>query len=365
MRQLECRYGHEKYIKQQFLDLPRKIFGRNLKLGDFAVTIPDFQDKKLEKAILDGKHVLSSDFECVPFIVLDDNRCVARALVTLYEGDEAAYVGFFESFDDSEAVCKLMEDIASFAREKKRVKLVGPLDASFWIQYRFKLNHFDKTYTSEPVNPEYYPVLWEKAGFVMTDHYYSNMIRVPGDEDQNEKCVKRLDLYKQRGYEFRHPSRENFEQSMSDVYDSLIQLYKKFPGFKSITREQFLVMYASLKNVLDFDYVELAYKDDKLKGFSISVPNYNGLTVGKITISKLLKIFKIKRKPSEYVALYMGAERDSLGLGGAFAEIIRRKLQRDQATAISALIHDGKVTGYYHDELYTGKIEYGLYQKII
>ena len=152
---------------------------------------------------------------------------------------------------------------------------------------------------------------------------------------------------------------------MSDVYDSLILLYKRFPGFKFITKEQFLLLYDSLKNLLNYDYVELAYKDGIFKGFSISVPNYNGLTLGKITISKLLKILKIKKKPSEYVALYMGAERDSLGLGAAFAEIIRQKLQRDQATAISALIHDGKVTGYYHDELYIGKIEYGLYQKNI
>lgn len=363
MRQLVCIYGDDKYIKKQFLALPERIFGKELVLGEGAIKIPSFQDKKLETSILNGRHVLSSQFEVMPFIVLEGDKCVARSLVTLYADDAAAYVGFFESYDDSQAVHILFEKISEWARENGRSKLIGPLDASFWIRYRFKISRFDKTYTGEPINPEYYPVLWEKAGFVMTDHYYSNTIRVPRDEDQNDKCIQRLKLYLERGYEFVHPTRESFEKSMGDVYDSLIKLYQKFPGFRFITKEQFLVMYASLKEVLNYDYVELAYKDGKLKGFSISVPNFYGYTTGTLTIGKLLKILKIKKHPSEYVALYMGAERDSLGLGGAFAEIIRQKLQRDQASAVSALIHDGKVTGYYHDELYTGQIEYGLYQK--
>lgn len=365
-----CLHGTQQEIKTRFLNLPKELFGRTLYIKETSgkgktIRIPSFCDKKLERSILEGTHVLSKEFQVMPFIVIDADteKTVSRALVTLYANDELSYVGFFESIDEDEPVQMLMDEIAVYAKENGKKALAGPLDASFWIKYRFKLNHFDKTYTGEPLNPPYYPKLWEKAGFFVSDHYYSNLVRIPTREDVNEKCVKRLAYINEKGYEIKHPTNKSFTEDLFMIYDSLIQLFSTFPGFHFINKGQFLDLNGSLKYVLDFDYVELATKDGDLKGFMISIPNYDGYTNGRLTLPKILHILKVKKKPKEYITLYMGVEPDSVGLGGAFAEILRQKMEKDQVRSVAALIHDGKETGHYYEELHDGKIEYAFYKK--
>ncbi len=365
-----CLYGTEQEIKTRFLHLPKELFGKTLHIQEASgngksIRIPSFCDPKLERSILEGTHVLSNEFTVMPFVVIDvdTETTVSRALVTLYADDDLSYVGFFESINKEEPVKLLMEKIAAFSKEKGKKALAGPLDASFWIKYRFKLNHFEKTYTGEPLNPPYYPELWEKAGFIISDHYYSNLVRIPTKEDSNEKCVKRLAYIKKKGYEITHPDNASFEKELLAIYDSLIRLFSTFPGYHFINQEQFLALFSSLKYVLDYYYVELAKKDGELKGFMISIPNYDGYTNGRLTLPKILHILKVKKRPKEYITLYMGVEPDSVGLGGAFAEILRQKMEKDQVRSVAALIHDGKETGHYYEELHDGKVEYAFYKK--
>ncbi len=357
MCQYKCLSGNSKQVQKLFLKLPRKLY--------FSRSNP--QDEKLEKSILQENHPLSSDFTIKPFVVVreEDRQPLCRAIVTFYEMDDNSYVGFFESFNDDNAVKILFSKIEEYAKENGKKRLVGPLDCSFWINYRFKINSFEKTYTGEPINKEYYPKLWEKAGFKVSDYYYSNSIRVPLASDTSEKCKKRLKYVLDNGYVFVHPTAETYNKELEAIYELLIKLYSTFPGFKYITKAQFITLFTPLKLILDFNMVELAYKNNKLCGFMICLPNYYGLTNGKITLMKLYKILKIKKKPKEYVILYMGVDKDSLGLGGAIAEILKNNLYKYQCGGIRALVHSGKVTGHYYEQLNVDNVEYVLLAKDI
>lgn len=359
-------HGNSKEIQRRFLRIPREIFGRNLVLDEKAkdsAVIYNFSERKLEKAILLGKHPLSGDFQIEPFVVCKKGKSICRCIVTLYDDEEVAYVGFFASYPMKEAVTFLFEQVEQFVRRHGRKGLVGPLDASFFINYRFKINRFDKTYTGEPINPSYYPGLWEQAGFQMCDHYSSNLVRIPTPADVNAKCQKRLAQLKENAYVIVHPTKENFTEELTQIYASLIRLYASFPGFHAITKGQFVELYSYLKLVLNYDMVELVYKEKELKGFVISIPNFEGLSAGKLTPVKLAKILWRKKHTKEYVTIYMGVEPDALGLGSAMAQIVRDKLEEKQVRAVSALIHDGKATGHYYEMLYTDKMEYALYRK--
>ena len=343
--------------KKMFLDLPSRIYLD----GDNP------QNYKTEKQILNVTHPISSDIEVFPYLILDcENRPICRCLMTYYKDDPVAYVGFFESFHDAGAVKTMLLFVERKAKEDGKTKLLGPIDCSIYINYRFKIDRFDKTYTSEPYNKKYYKDLWEKAGFEVCDKYVSNQLRRVEKEDIDERLRKIYDRYEKKNYEFLSPTKELFDEYLSDVYDLMMKLYSNFSGFKMLTKEQFLTMYMPLQDVMNFDMVKLVYNADaKLCAFCICLPNYGDLTLGKLTLSKIRKIKKIKKEPTEYVVLYLGADTDSIGLGGALIHYVRNLLYKNGCTSIGALIHEGNVTGRMYEDLYTDQFNYVLMSKSI
>lgn len=324
----------------KFLELPNLLY-----TSDFLT-----QDEELEKSILNNSHPLSSEFKIIPYIVLQDKDIICRSILTIYNNDTTGYVGFFESKNNSEGVKLLFENIKSDAKLNGINRLVGPVDCSFWIRYRFKVDNFDKLYFNEPYNLDYYINLWKENGFEISDKYFSNQLRVPKKEDRNEKYLKRLNSVLEKGYIIRNPTFFSFKKDLKNVFDLLVKLYSTFPVFKEIPKNTFMEMFLKLRYILNFKMVFLAYKESILKGFMICVPNYK----------KILKMFDIFKKPNEYIMLYLGADSDSLGLGGAFTYLCEKYLEEYQYSCITALIHEGKVSGGFYNNLQVNRYNYVL-----
>ena len=86
-----CMYGNSREVSERFLRFPRELYDRKTYVQDIG------QERKL----LAGIHVLSHYFTFLPIIALDENRRTAgRCALTLYEGDEAGYVGFWRRPED-------------------------------------------------------------------------------------------------------------------------------------------------------------------------------------------------------------------------------------------------------------------------
>lgn len=324
------------------------------------------QDIKTERALLKGTHPLSLDVNVFPFVVIDRaGNPVCRCLLTYYPNDPVAYVGFFEAFNEAEAVTELFAAVEKKALSDEKKELLGPFNTSIYIGYRFKANYFDRTYTSEPYNKDYYTALWERLGFSVRDRYVSNQVRRVEKEDVDPLLGKLYERFILRGYDFTSPTKKSFKKCMRDVHCAMMRLYTDFSGFKPITEEQFLKLFLPLRRVLNLDMVKLAYKDGELRAFAIAIPNYRYLARGRLTLGKLIRIMRIKRKPDEYVVLYMGADPFAFGLGGALAHSLRNSFYESGCTSIGALIKEGQVTGEMYNSLYTDKFEYVLLSKKI
>lgn len=334
-----------------FLDLPPRLYPPE------RLT----QDVKTELQLLRGEHPLSADFAVYPFVALDENyQTAARCLLTLYPGDANGYVGFFESEDAPDAAQLVLDAAAAKAKLFGRSRLIGPYNASFWLGYRFKTSSFFKSFTGEPENLAYYPRLWEACGWRVTDHYFSNHMRVPTDADHSPKAERRLRDFRSAGYDFRTITFRTFDDTLRDIYALLTRLYSAFPGYQEITEEQFVALFSPLRYVLDHEMVKLVYKDGALAAFVICVPNYGNLTAGKITPRRFREILRIRSAPTEFSIPYMGVAPEHAGLGNALSELLKHDLQRKNCTSISALIHDGKVTGGFYRVLKTGQTDYVL-----
>ena len=143
-----------------FLALPKKIYRPEHLM----------QSEEEELALIEGNHPLSSDLETYAFVGYEDSQPCIRGLLTFYPDDEAAYLGFFESINDQQIASAFIEHLAGFARSLGASKIIGPVQASFWLGYRMQLTGTEEVpFTGEPHNPVYYPDLWQAAGFELME----------------------------------------------------------------------------------------------------------------------------------------------------------------------------------------------------
>ena len=348
--ELICHTDNTKKTQALFLKLPGKLYGEKSP-----------QDVKTEKQLLQGKHPLSPDFRVYPFVVTRRGEPVCRSLLTVYDGDDQAYVGFFEAEQDERAVTLLLDTVAAKAGELGKTTLVGPLDASIFIGYRFKTDCFQTSFTGEPVNLPYYPDLWKQWGFQEKERYASYHLRKVEASDFDIRYEKLYQRYCRRGYQWCSPTKKNFMKAMEDVYELLIALYAGFPGFRHIEKQAFMTLFSPLKWVLNLQMVRLVYHNRKLCAFCICVPNYGDLTHGRLTPWKFLRFLQIRSHPDEYVVTYVGASPTAPGLGCAMMQDLRSRLYENGCTTIGALIHEGKLTGRMYESLHVGETHYGLY----
>lgn len=340
---------------EEFLSLPSRIHRKS-----------DLMQKRAdEEALLKGKHILSRYFSFTGFLCYMNNKVVARCAVTIYPEKDEGYLGFFDSEDNIDAVKTMIAAAENFAKENGIKKLTGPVDASFWIGYRMKSNRFDEeSFFSEPYGKEYYPELWEKCGFGISQIYVSNIYKkLSKNEVSDENYIKRYNYFIKRGYSIVSARKKDWDVVVGEIYTLLIRLYSDFPVFSHITEEEFREMYKSLKTIIDYSMVKLGYKNGKLVGFFISVPNYRNRLCGKIGLSELLFMLKNRRKCDSYVLLYIGVDEKHLGLGSALSQAMFEELRQKGASSIGALIKKGKVSEKYIDKKILYQREYLLFEK--
>lgn len=348
------RFENEKKYIKDFLSLGRELYGENC-----------VQDDAMTKQVLMKQHPLSKYFSSFNFLVYREAKPVGRFVITFYDNDPAAYIGFYECEDNDETAKYLFDSAAEFAGENGRESLVGPVDCSFWIKYRLKTNMFDKPpYTGEPYNLEYYKKQFSDNGFETAEHYTSNVYDSIGKDYVNEKFEERFRLFSSQGIEINSLDICEFEKRITEVYYLLTDLYRDFPVFREIELDDFLEMFSSFKKAVDPRMVKLAFSDGKMVGFFISVPDYGNLA-NNLNPAKLLKIMQIKKSPKRYIMLYMGVDPKFRGLGKAMAYSVLRELKSRGASGVGALTRDGKVTQNYAEDLIGDRYEYVLLRRKI
>lgn len=340
---------------EDFLDLPGRIYGKEELM----------QSRGEERAILKGTHVLSHYFTATPILIYEDGRAVSRGILTFYPEDDTAYLGYFESEDNSAAAGLLFHTAFGLARDMGMKALVGPVDCSFWLRYRLKTNRFQSPYTGEPYNRDYYMKLWEENGFQTWEQYGSNHYTVVENDEGCEKYMERLAQKLEQGYEIRSPQPKEFGKTLREVYGLLIELYSTFPAYKRITEKEFRSLFKRLKPVLNYSMVKMAYYGGKAVGFFVSVPDYGNAVYGKLHLWNLPGILAKKKKPDSYVMLYMGVDPEHRGLGKAFAEAIRQELKAQRVPSVGALIRSGNSNEGYVGQLIDFAYEYVLLERRI
>lgn len=335
-----------------------------------AIYEPAFrtEDKAELRALLMKQHALSHYFTVIPIVVKQANDILARCVVTIYPDDEVAYMGYFESVENHEAARLLFSFAEQEAKQHEKFVMEGPLNASFWLGYRLKVNAFTgRPYFGELYHHSYYQELWSVNGFEQTETYFSNHY-VPVDEQMNQaKYSKRFDQFLQKGYQFKSPTRKTMDIDFLAVAELIQERFQTFPAFKGIELAEFMDLFVALKQILHERYVKLAFdQNDELVGFLISLPDYGNLfKKEKRGVATLLRFIWKKYTTRHYVILYMGVKEGHEGLGSALVYTLMESYRKRKIKAISSYIQAGKVSGSYAFPSVERQNAYAYYRKTL
>ena len=351
---MKCvQFNEEKKYIKDFLMFPKKLYSKK----------DNMEDEGVMKSLLLGTHPLSGDFSLSKFLIYKNEEVVGRFIITEYPDDKkTCYIGFFECINDKKVAKYLFQNAEEYARNKKYKKLVGPVDASFWIKYRLKINKFDRPYTGEPYNLDYYYKLFLDNQYKVCDHYTSQIYDVPQMDYSNDKFTEHYEEFLKLGYDIIKPDMKDYDKCMEEVYELITTLYSDFPIFKNLSKTSFLENYKGFKSIINMDMVRMAYFKGKAVGFYISIPNYHNI-VYHLNFWNILKILRIRKHPNHYVMLYMGVDQSHRGLGKALVYSIVEELKKNQLPSIGALAHDGKINQNYAKEMIEDRYEYVLLER--
>ncbi len=339
---------------KKFLSLPQTLYSKN----------KNTQDYKTEKQLLTNNHILSKYFTVHPYIIENNNRVVGRWIVTIYHNEKnVGYLGYVEMINNDEVIELLFSSIDNICNTLSIDKLIGPVNASFWIGYRLKTNNFNDLFVNEPYNKEYYQDAFLKANYQVISQYNSTIYHAVDSTYLPRRVFKN---YKQRlgsNYHICDLEMDQFDKILKELYVLFTNLYSDFPTYKEITLDEFTSLFTNLKHIVHPHMIKLAYYNDQLVGFFISLPDYKNHLQNPLKIKNLYQILKIKKSPTRYVHLYMGVDRFHLGLGSALTNAIVEVLKENQLPSIGALIQDGKVSASYHKTSQIDINTYALYIK--
>lgn len=349
---LHCiEFTREEELVEEFIALSHKLYHDSNNVQD---------DVDLRRLLCET-HPLSKYFSLSKFLIKKNEEVLGRFAITIYPGDETAYLGFFECVNSLEIANFLFDNAKEFVKSLGFQRIIGPVDASFWLKYRLKTNFFDKApYTGEPYNLDYYLDLFLKNGYEITERYSSSIYPALQNNYTNPKYSDRKESFLSKGYEIISPKMEHWDKTIAEIYELISDLYHDFPIYKEISREDFCAYFANYKKIIDLSMVKMAYYKERAVGFYISVPNYSNLVYHTQNPWNILKILKIKYFPRDYVMLYMGVLPEHRGLGKALVQSIIEELAKNGLPSIGALQKEGKITRDYVSELIQDRYEYVL-----
>ena len=337
--------------QKDFIQLPQRLYDKDY-----------HQDDALVWQFLKGSHPLSDNAQIRHYLVTEGGEALGRMTLTAYPESQTLYLGFFECVDDLKVAAMLFNRAKQEATRSGYSSVTGPVDVSFWVGYRMKINGFDRIFMGEPQNKPYYVRLFEESSFEIIKEYFSHYHPPTSQNFEFTKFQKRRQMIQERGIRIVHPDFHDFNKYLKDIHELLMDLYKDFPAFVPIGLEEFILMFGDLKRISDPRLIVLAYDGDQPVGFFISFPDYeNGLLTSSI-IRKLWHLLTHKWTPKRILLSYAGVKRGYEGLSGALYIDVLEYLKRKNLPGVSTLMQKGKVTAGFSNGKIESTTEYRLYQ---
>ena len=350
-------------------DKPTELTNDFLALPSLLYTKKDVhQNYAEEEQILAGTHPLSHYFSTEAVVIYDGAQPVGRALIVQYHDDtEQCFLGYYECIDDDDAAELLFNTIIDRVAVSKKVKkIIGPYNASFWLTYRLKIDMFNqKPYMTEPLSKSYYYNQFIENGFAQTHTYVSNEYGLTYNKKDAAQFSAAAHRAKSLHYDIKSPKPTEFIETLGQAYELFSALYTDFPGYKAISKNEFLASFKDLKHVLNYSFVKFAYSAGELAGFAVAFPDYGNLLSRPMTLGNKARIMLRRLRASRYVIIYLGVLPQHSGLAKALVRPLVISALLRGACIIGALALEDKVTASYAKSMIKKQYHYALFERSV
>lgn len=335
----EVRRVNNLAAKSVFIDVPFRLHGRDpnwvppLRLGVY--------DR------LSRRHPAAAHQQWALWTAFRRGRAVGRiaacvdSLFNERQGQTWAWVGFFESVDDTEVAQSLFEVALDWSRRRGAAQAVGPANFTTNDEIGLLVEGF-----SEPAvlmtleNPPYYQRLWEGAGWAQVMDLYG--FRFHRDSTGlSERQRRALDRIRQRSnVTVRQVRMDDFEADVGVFFQLYNAIWKQNWGFVPMPEPEIRHLAKQLKNLLVPRWAFGLERGGEPVAVCLALPDANRLMV-KARSGRLLPfnwlplLTKVKRlKHVRVYALGVRADVQNAGLGPLlYSEVVQRLYDDGVVTA--------------------------------
>jgi len=187
----------------------------------------------------------------VQFYLCEDGEELGRVAAYYHHvTSDLGMLGWYEC-DDNDALSEEMLTAAiEWLQSKGCKKIIGPINGSTWSSYRFNLSASKPLFAGEPYQPSYYPIQWEKAGFV-NDVMYETTIPV---SHVNPK-INDVDLdtfFDDLKLSLIPLPREISEEKNAQYFKFYAECFKDNPLFHDISLKHYDLITEKLTDLVDY-----------------------------------------------------------------------------------------------------------------
>jgi GNAT superfamily N-acetyltransferase len=333
--------------RRVFVDLPFRLFKHDptwvppLRISVFDRISPkypanDHQETALWMAYRDGKPVGRI------------GACVDR-MFNEFQDESWAWVGFFESFDDSEAAAALFDAACRWAASKGVEECVGPASFTTNDECGLLVDGFEHPpMILTPQNPPYYERLWVDAGWepAMDLWGFTFDLEKDGLGERQQRILRRL---KERADIQVRPMRmDDFDAEVERFFDVYHSAWARNWGFAPMNEAEIKHLAKNLKQILDPELTLIAESKGRPVGVALILPDANE-AMHKVRSGRLLPLGwqtllrGVKKTTGARIfALGVRADQQSRALGPLlYGEIVDRlknhpRIERVEASWILA-----------------------------
>ncbi|MDX9714140.1 MAG: hypothetical protein RBT37_01785 [Dissulfurispiraceae bacterium] len=234
-----------------------------------------------------------------------------------FHRDSTGFFGLFESVNDPEVACRLVDQAASDLKKASLKKMIGPMNMSTNEQCGFLAEGVDiHPMLMTPYNPYYYNDLMLKCGLAKSRDLLAFLHQLR--PELPDKIQRVAAIAEKKGYTSRYISKKNFLRDMMIFKEVYNAAWHDNWCFVPITDEELIYSAGRLKQIVVPEFVSIIEKNGDPVGFFGMVPDFNEVLKhmkGRLNPITLIKALQHSRKISGLRIMLLGVKPEHRNRG--------------------------------------------------
>jgi len=190
--------------------------------------------------------------------------------------DSTGFFGFFEAIDDQLVAHALFETASSWLKCRGMTIMRGPMNFSIHDTCGLLVDGFDSSpCIMMTYNPRYYENLIDSFGFVKEADLYALVMDLKEKPGEHVRQIARDVRADHPNIRIRKINMDNYYEEATFIKEQYDGAMVKNWGYLPFSDDVFMYTAKAMKPFIDPDLIVFAEIDNKIIGYSMSIPDYN------------------------------------------------------------------------------------------